>query len=292
MAPPSTPPLRWAFDPGALRTTPPLGLRQVGWAQGERPAAAHINDVIYRLGEWADYLYSGVITLSRIDGAGGSFGIYSDTIGLRSSGGTLRLLVSSSGVLAYDTIDAQDGILVRAEASTGVRVSYRVASTGLDVLADLSGDLGSWAVCQPTTAADILYRVTGTGEGYLYHVTGGSTAYDAEARQSLAPWLLVNPTADALSTVRYSLVELAGTITGSASTKVQIVSVNRSTGAETVIFEVDSATPTDDNGGVPIDVDTSTRRYFARIYHAALSPSSTTGDVGSVRLKIRKFAAE
>jgi hypothetical protein len=275
-----------------LRSTPPLGLRQVGWAQGERPAAAHLNDVIYRLGEWADYLYGGDLTLSQIDGSGGSLGIYSDTITLRSSAGSIRLTVSSSGVIAADTIDAQDGILVRAEASTGVRTSYRVASTGLDVLADLSGDLGTWAVCQPDTDAEILYRVTGTGEGYLYHVTGGATPKTAEARQSLSPWIVGNPTADALSTVRYALVELAGTLTGSSSTKVQIVSVLRSTGAETVLLEVDSATASDDNGGVPIDLDTATRRYFARIYHASLAPSGSTADVGSVRLRIRKFAAE
>lgn len=292
MAPPASPPLRWAYDPAALRTTPPVGLRQVGWAQGERPAAAHLNDVLYYFGEWTTYLYSGQLTLSRIDGAGGSFGVYSDTIALRSSGGTIRLIVSSSGVLAYDTIDAQDGILARAEASSGVRLSYRVASTGLDVYADLSGDLGTWAVCQPTTTADILYRVTGTGEGYLYHVTGGATAYNAEARQSLAPWFLENPTADALSTVRYSIVELTGTITGSSVTKVQIVAVTRSTGAQSVLFEIDSANATDNNGGFPIDVDTSTKRYFARIYHAALPPSTDTAEVGSVRLKIRKFAVE
>ncbi len=292
MAPPSTPPLRWAYAAGALRTTPPAGLQQVGWAAGERPAAGHINDLLYRLGEWTDYLYDGQIELTRIDGGGGSLSIYSDTISMRSSSGTVRLVVSSSGVVASDTIDAQDGILARAEASTGVRLSYRVASTGLDVLADLSGDLGSWAVVQPTTSTDILYRVTGTGEGYLYHVSGGATPRDAEARQSLAPWLVVNPTADALSTVRYSLVELAGTLTGSATTKVQIVSVNRTTGTETVIFEIDSGTASDDNGGVPIDVDTSTRRYFARIFHAGLAVSASTADVGSVRLKIRKYAVE
>jgi hypothetical protein len=291
MAPPASPPLRWAYDPAALRTTPPVGLRQVGWAQGERPAAAHINDVLYYFGEWTTYLYSGQLTLSRIDGAGGSFGVYSDTIALRSSGGTVRLTVSSSGVLAYDTIDAQDGILARAEASSGVRLSYRVASTGLDVYADLSGDLGTWAVCQPSTTAQILYRVTGTGEGYLYHTSGGG-AENAEARQSLAPWLVENPTADALSTVRYALVELTGTISAVPATKVQIVAVTRSTGAESILFEIDSSNPTDNNGGIPIDVDTSTKRYFARIYHASLASSSSTGDVGSVRLKIRKFAVE
>jgi hypothetical protein len=291
MAPPAVVPIRWAYDPAALRTTPPLGLRQVGWAQGERPAAANLNDVLYTYGEWSTYLYSGILTLSRIDGAGGSFGVYSDTIALRSSGGTIRLTVSSSGVLAYDTIDAQDGILARAEASSGVRLSYRVASTGLDVYADLSGDLGTWAVCQPSTTAKILYRVTGTGEGYLYHTSGGG-AENAEARQSLAPWLLENPTADALSTVRYQFVELTGTLTGSATTKVQIVSVLMSTGAETVIYEIDSANPTDTRSGVPLDVDTSIRRYFARIYHASLAVSSSTADVGSVRLKIRKFAVE
>lgn len=292
MAPPAVVPVRWAYDPAALRTTPPLGLRQVGWAQGERPAAAHINDVLYSAGEWSTYLYSGILDLSRINGAGGSFTIDSNSIALRSSSGAVRLIVSSSGVLAYDTIDAQDGILARAEASSGVRLSYRVASTGLDVYADLSGDLGTWAVCQPTTTSDILYRVTGTGEGYLYHVTGGATAYNAEARQSLAPWLIENPTADALSTVRYQFVELTGTITGSAATKVQIVSVVKATGAETVIYEIDSATPTHNRGGIPLDVDTSTRRYFARIYHAGLPPSTDTAQVGSVRLKIRKFAVE
>lgn len=292
MAPPAVVPVRWAYDPAALRTTPPLGLRQVGWAQGERPAAAHINDVLYTFGEWSTYLYGGILDLSRINGAGGSFGIYSDTIALRSTSGTLRLTVSSSGVIAYDTIDAQDGILARAEASTGVRLSYRVASTGLDIYADLSGDLGTWAVVQPTTVPDILYRVTGTGEGYLYHVTGGATPYNAEARQSLAPWLIENPTADALSTVRYQFVELTGTITGSATTKVQIVSVLKSTGAQTVIYEIDSANPTDTRSGVPLDVDTSIRRYFARIYHAGLPPSTDTAEVGSVRLKIRKYAVE
>lgn len=292
MAPPAVVPIRWAYDPAALRTTPPLGLREVGWAQGERPAAAHLNDVLYTCGEWSTYLYSGILDLSRINGAGGSFGIYSDTIALRSTSGTIRMVVSSSGVLAYDTIDAQDGILARAEASSGVRLSYRVASTGLDVYADLSGDLGTWAICQPTTSADMLYRVTGTGEGYLYHVTGGATAYNAEARQSLAPWLLENPTADALSTVRYQFVELTGTLTGSATTKVQIYSVLRSTGQEVKLYEIDSANPTDNRGGIPLDVDTSTKRYFARIYHAGLPPSTDTAQVGSVRLKIRKFAVE
>jgi hypothetical protein len=292
MAPPASAPVRWAYDPAALRTTPPVALQQIGWAQGERPAAAHINDLLYHFGEWTTYLYTGQLTLSRIDGSGGSFGIYSDTIAFRSSSGTLRLTVSSSGVIAYDTIDAQDGILARAEASSGVRLSYRVASTGLDVYADLSGDLGSWAVCQPNTSAEILYRVTGTGEGYLYHITGGATPRNAEARQSLAPWLLENPTADVLTTVRYSLVELTGTITGSATTKVQIVSVTKSTGAESILFEIDSGNATDNNGGIPIDVDTSTKRYFVRIYHALLAVSSSTADVGSVRLKIRKFAVE
>jgi hypothetical protein len=292
MAPPASAPVRWAYDPAALRTTPPVALQQIGWAQGERPAAAHINDLLYHFGEWTTYLYTGQLTLSRIDGSGGSFGIYSDTIALRSSSGTLRLTVSSSGVIAYDTIDAQDGILARAEASSGVRLSYRVASTGLDVYADISGDLGSWAVVQPSTSADILYRVTGTGEGYLYHITGGSTARNAEVRQSLSPWLLENPTADALSTVRYQFVELTGTVTGSTTTKVEIVSVVKSTGAETVIYQIDSATPTDNRSGVPLDVNTSTNRYFARIYHAALAVSSSTADVGAVRLKIRKFAVE
>jgi hypothetical protein len=291
MAPPAVVPIRWAYDPAALRTTPVLGLRQVGWAQGERPAAANLNDVLYTYGEWSTYLYSGILTLSRIDGAGGSFTIDSNSIALRSSSGTVRLIVSSSGVLAYDTIDAQDGILARAEASSGVRLSYRVASTGLDVYADLSGDLGTWAVCQPSTTAQILYRVTGTGEGYLYHTSGGGPE-NAEARQSLAPWLLENPTADALSTVRYALVELTGTISAVPATKVQIVAVTRSTGAESILFEVDSSNATDNNGGIPIDVDTSTKRYFARIYHASLASSSSTGDVGSVRLKIRKFAVE
>lgn len=292
MAPPAIVPVRWAYDPAALRTTPPLGLRQVGWAQGERPAASHLNDVLYTFGEWSTYLYSGILTLSRIDGAGGSFTIDSNSIALRSSSGTVRLIVSSSGVLAYDTIDAQDGILARAEASSGVRLSYRVASTGLDVLVDLSGDLGSWSVCQPTTSADMLYRVTGSGEGFLYHVSGGGTARDAEARQSLAPWLIENPTADALSTVRYQLVELTGTLVGSATTKVQIVRVTRSSGAQSILFEIDSATPTDDNGGIPLDVDTATYRYFARIFHAGLTPSTSTADVDGVRLKIRKYAVE
>ena len=292
MAPPASAPVRWAYDPAALRTTPPVALQQIGWAQGERPAAAHINDLLYHFGEWTTYLYTGQLTLSRIDGSGGSFGIYSDTIALRSSSGTLRLTVSSSGVIAYDTIDAQDGILARAEASSGVRLSYRVASTGLDVYADISGDLGTWAVCQPVAVNDITYRVTGTGAGYLYHLTGGATPYTAEARQSLAPWLVENPTADALSTGRYQFVELTGTLTGPATTKVEIVSVVKATGFETAIYTIDSATPTDNRGGIPLDVNTSTNRYFARIYHAGLAPSGATAYVGSVRLKIRKFAVE
>lgn len=102
-----------------------------------------------------------------------------------------------------------------------------------------------------------------------------------------------NVEADAAARVRYSVVSLAGTLTGSATTKLAFVRVDRATGTEATLLEIDSGTSSDNNGGVAQDLDTDDYWYMMRFSHATLGSNTTSATIDAdCVLTLRKFAVE
>jgi len=93
--------------------------------------------------------------------------------------------------------------------------------------------------------------------------------------------------------VRYQFVSLAGTLTGTADTKIQIVRYSLTTTTATVLLQIDSATASDNNGGTPIDLDFTSYRYGVRVFQATLAAMTTGATIDNlVTLTLRKFAVE
>lgn len=276
----------WATGTGAANTEPPDALQLSGWSASEPPTAAHVNALFERSSRWWRYLTAamddastyfyfkaastftslrlhmvgGVNAWLDIDKASGEFNFQ------HGSGATNCLKITADGL---------KGPTATASASTGIRYGYPGTSKQ-EVRYALGPELGGYT---PIREAAI------SGVGPVMEFSSiPRTCRLANAASSGShvlvfrrPLLIARPTGQ---TTGWPVCTAFGaTFSGSADDLYcRIWGVNRSTGAETALTGIISAsTPT--ISGASYAMDPTTSDYFVEIYsNGTVTHSSTTSD--------------
>ena len=323
----------WASSVGAYVATIPSTIRQLGWAPFTVSVVEQVNQSLREVGDWIGFLEPFFpadkrINTGRITGTGnpgGSEGLLINTdgsgtgivispasgdgvtIATLSGGSVLARAVGSGnngsiaqfGVLGGPTGTDFAGIEVDHDALSykivggaeknpdDLRYPYPSASP-LVIEIGVSPAIGGYQIKEATGSS---YGASWVG---LVDTAMRNTSADAKTLAAVRHLpIFGNVEADAASKVRYSVVSLAGTLTGSATTKLAFVRVDRATGTESTLLEIDSGTSSDNNGGVTQDLNTDDYWYMMRFSHGNLGSNTTSATVdANCVLTIRKYAVE
>ena len=322
----------WAASGGAYIAAIPAAIRNLGFAPFSTSVAEWVNQALRDVGEWIGYIEAFFpadrrINVGRITGngdpVGGAAGLFittdgtgsgillspasgDDLLGVTFDGGDIRMraggpgangAVAQFGVLGGGTGTDFAGLEVDHDALTfklergatantsSLRYAYASAAP-LDVEIGVSPVVGGYQIKE-----DASYGAAWVGFSPVALRNTSANAKTINAVRHVP--IYGNVEADAAPVSRYDVVSLAGTLAGTATTKLQFVEVNRSTGAQSVLLAIDSGVPSDDNGGVPQVLDTSANWYMMRLTHATLGSGANTATVAAdCVLTIRKYAVE
>jgi len=313
----------WASSVGAYVATIPSTIRQLGWAPFTVSVVEQVNQGLREVGDWIGFLEpffpadkrinTGRITGTGNPGGGADLLINTDGTGTgiviepamggsvfaRARGPGSNGSIAQFGVLGGPTGTDFAGIEVDHDALSykivggaeknpdDLRYPYPSASP-LVIEIGVSPAIGGYQIKE---AAGSSYGASWIG---LVDIAMRNTSADAKTLYAVRHLpIFGNVEADAASKVRYSVVSLAGTLTGSANTKLGFVRVDRATGTQIELLEIDSSTPSDNNGGVAQDLNTDDYWYIMRFSHGNLGSNTTSATVDAdCVLTIRKYAVE